>query len=603
LIEVITETTENLSCSQQHTTNNQPSNQGLYFMVRKKRFLPDWSEEAPSPASYRAVFKLGDPHGFKHPGDSWVDMLREELGLTNDDFRQKHHEGREPVVIPERSKFSDEYVRHLVEIVGRENVAVDDFSRVKYSHGKTVEETLDLRRGLVRSAADAVVHPRNKEDVRRIVSYCDERRIPVYAYGGGSSVTLGIRPVRGGIVLVLSTHMNRVLEVNEKNQTARVQPGCMGPAYEAALNQAPEWFGTSLRYTCGHFPQSFEMSSVGGWVLTLGSGQASTYYGDVYDLVFSQEYVTPAGVLRTLDYPASATGPKVNDMMKGSEGAFGILVEITMKVFRYMPQNRRRFGFMFADWDAAVNAGREISQGEFGLPAVFRISDAEETEVGLKLYRFKDTILDRLITRLGYRPGKRCLCLGTAEGEKSYARHVQGRIRRICLRHRALPLGQLPVKRWERTRYTEPYVRDDLQDYGILIDTLETAVTWQNFHRLHAGVTNYIKQRPATICMAHASHFYPQGTNLYFIFVTKLDDVTQYKRFQEGIIDRILEHGGSLSHHHGIGKMIAHWMEAHLGKEQIEVLHALKRHFDPHGILSPGNLLVLTDDYRQPNNP
>jgi alkyldihydroxyacetonephosphate synthase len=562
-------------------------------MVQKKRFLPDWSEEAPPPGSYRAVFKLGDPQRFKHPGDSWVDMLKEELWLTDEDFRQKRHEGREPAVIREKPKLADEQISDLVEIVGRENVAIDDFNRVKYSHGKTVEETLDLRRGIVRHAADAVVHPRDKQDVRNIVSYCHDQRIPIYVYGGGSSVTLGIRPIQGGIALVMGTHMGQVLEVNEKNQTARVQPGCMGPAYEQALNHAPERFGTRLRYTCGHFPQSFEMSSVGGWVLTLGSGQASTYYGDVYDLVFSQEYVTAAGVFRTLDYPATATGPKVNDIMKGSEGAFGILVEVTLKIFRYMPENHRRFAFMFRDWHTAVNASREISQGEFGLPAVFRISDAEETEVGLKLYRFKDTILDRMVTGLGYRPGQRCLCLGTAEGEKTFARHVQRRTRRICRRHRALPLGQLPVKRWEKTRFTEPSMRDDLQDYGILIETLETAVTWENFHRLHAGVTNYIKQRPATLCMAHASHFYPQGTNLYFIFLTKLDDATEYKRFQKGIIDKIVEYGGSLSHHHGIGKMMAPWLEEHLGKEQVQILRALKRHFDPHSIMNPGNLLGL----------
>lgn len=559
-------------------------------MVRKKKPLPDWSEEAPQAGSYRAVFKLGDADRFKHPSDSWYDMLKEELGMTGEDFGTKRHEGREPVVIDQKTRFSSEQIQQLMDIVGSENVAIDDFSRVKYSHGKTVEETLDLRRGIVRYAADAVVQPRDKQDVRKIVSYCHDQRIPVYVYGGGSSVTLGLRPVRGGIVLVMSAHMNQVLEISEKNQTARVQAGCMGPSYEEALNNAPERFGTSLRYTCGHFPQSFEMSSVGGWVVTLGSGQASTYYGDVYDLVLSQEYVTPAGVFKTLDYPATATGPKVNDIMKGSEGAFGVLVEVTMKIFRYVPQNRRRFAFMFSDWDAAVNAGREIAQGEFGLPAVFRISDAEETEVGLKLYRFKDTVLDRVITRLGYRPAKRCLCMGTAEGEKTFVRHVKRRVKRICRKYRALPLGKLPVKRWEKTRYTEPYMRDVLQDYGILTDTLEAAVTWENFDRLYEGVRSHIKQRPATICMTHASHLYPQGTNLYFIFVMKLDDLTLYKRFQEGIIDKILQHGGSLSHHHGIGKMVAPWIEAHLGKEQIEVLRALKKHFDPHGIMNPGQL-------------
>ena len=141
-------------------------------------------------------------------------------------------------------------------------------------------------------------------------------------------------------------------------------------------------------------PQSFEYSTVGGWIVTLGAGQQSSYYGDVYDLVISQEYVTPSGTIKTLPYPATANGPKVKDIMIGSEGCFGVLVEATMKIFRYMPENRQYFAFIFPSWEDAVDAAREISQGEFGMPAVFRISDEEETHIGLKLYGIDGTILD-----------------------------------------------------------------------------------------------------------------------------------------------------------------------------------------------------------------
>ena len=560
---------------------------------QNKKFLPAWSDEAPPAGSYRSIFKLGAPQRFKHPSDAWYDMLKDQLDMHDEDFQQKSPEGRRPVALREKPRLSTTQIDHFAAIVGRENVATDDFSRVRFSYGKTVEEALELRGGNPHHVGDAVVHPRDKHDVRRIIAYCHEQKIPVYGYGGGSSVTLGIRPVQGGIVLAMSTHMNRVLAVNEKNLTARVQPGCMGPAYEDALNHAAARFGTRRNYTGGHFPQSFEMSTVGGWVVTLGAGQASTYYGDIYDLVVSQEYVTPAGTFSTPDFPAAAIGPRVNDIMKGSEGAFGILVEVTLKIFRHLPQNRRCFAFMFADWKAAVDAGREICQGQFGLPAVFRISDPEETEIGLKLYRFNDTILDRGISLLGYKPGRRCLCMGTAEGRKSFAKNVKTQIRKICRRHGALPLGAIPVRRWEKTRYSEPLMRDDLLDYGIIIDTLETAVTWDNFHRLHEGVSAYIKSRPHTVCMAHASHFYPQGTNLYFIFIMRCTDLQQYQGFQRTIFDKILENGGSLSHHHGIGKMMAPWLEKQLGAEQMAVMRALKHHFDPHNIMNPGTLLPL----------
>ena len=567
-------------------------------MRKGKRTRPDWSETPPPAGSYRSIFKYGDPGKFKHPSDPWYAMLKDDLGMTDDDFGTKGHEGREPVAVKRPCGLSSGQIDKITEIVGTANVATDEYHRIKYAYGKTAEEMMELAQGHIREIADLVVHPRHKEDVRKIVHYCNSVHIPIYVFSGGSSVNLGLRPTKGGITLVLSTHMNRLLELNETNQTARVQPGMMGPAYEAALNHAPERFRARRRYTCGHFPQSFEYSTVGGWVITLGSGQASTYYGDAADMVVSQEYVTPTGGFRTLDYPAAATGPKLNDIMKGSEGTFGVLVEITMKLFRYNPENRRYFSFMFPSWHGAVDSAREIAQGEFGRPAVFRISDPEETDRGLRLYGMP-SLADIFLKKRGYKPTKRCLCLGTIEGDRDYTRRVKGKIRKVCKTFGAIYLGGYGSRKWEKTRFTEPYMREDLHDYGITIDTLETSVTWDRLHDLHQGVRAYIKRRPQTICMTHASHFYPQGTNLYFIFIGRFENVDAYRKFQAGIIDHIQKHGGSLSHHHGVGRMIAPWMEAHLGKEQMSVLRALKNHFDPNHIMNPGGQLGLDLDPEQ----
>jgi alkyldihydroxyacetonephosphate synthase len=558
-----------------------------------KNFTPDWIEEPPGPGSFRSVFKWGAPDAFKHPNKRLFRLMKETFNLTDDDFSQRQKEGNEAVRCDRRINISKNTIAALRKIAGNENVSTDDYSRVKFSFGKTVEEATKLRNGIVERAADVVVHPRDKEDVRRIVAYCNKNRIPIYVYGGGSSVNFGFRPSMGGIALVMNTHMNKLIELNEANQTARVQPGLMGPAYEDILNNAPEKLGAARRYTCGHFPQSFEHSSVGGWVATLGSGQASSYYGDAYDLVISQEYVTPAGTIKTLDYPATATGPKVNDILKGSEGSFGICVELTMKVFRYMPKNQQRYSFIFPTWEQAINACREVAQGEFGMPAVFRISDPEETDVALKLYGIEGTVIDLFMKLRGYKKMERCLLLGTAEGEKSFAKNIKRQIRKICRKYGGMYITGYPVSQWQHSRYTDPYMREDLQDYGVIIDTLESGVTWDNIHRLHRGVREFVKGRPQTVCMTHASHFYPQGTNLYFIFIAKMKDVKEYIRFQEGIIDSINRHGGSLSHHHGVGKMIAPWMEKHLGKEQMAVLRTLKRHFDPKNIMNPGGQLGL----------
>jgi alkyldihydroxyacetonephosphate synthase len=240
-----------------------------------------------------------------------------------------------------------------------------------------------------------------------------------------------------------------------------------------------------------------------------------------------------------------------------------------------------------------VAAARAIAQGEFGLPSVLRISDGEETDVALKLYGIDHPLLDRVLARRGFVAGRRCLMLGQADGQRDFAANIRRQVRRIARRHGGFFLSGYPVSRWARGRFTDPYLREDLADFGIAIDTLETAVPWDRLDGVHRQVRGFIKQRPGTICMTHASHFYPQGTNLYFIFITRPTDLADFTAFHRGIIDRIAAAGGSLSHHHGVGRLMAPWMETHLGPEQMAVLRALKGHFDPHGIMNPGGTLGL----------
>jgi alkyldihydroxyacetonephosphate synthase len=488
-------------------------------------------------------------------------------------------------------------------MLGADNVGRDDYQRIKYSHGKTAEEILTLRNGRHGPLSDLILHPRDRADVENIVRYCNDMKIPIYVYGGGSSVTLGPAAVKGGVTLVMGTYMNRMLDFNETEQTATVESGIMGPDYERLLNNAMSEFNAKRNYTCGHFPQSFEYSSVGGWIVTLGSGQQSSYYGDMCDIVLNQEYVTPRGTFQTEEYPATATGPKLNDIMKGSEGAFGVLTWAKLKIFHHKPENTRRFAFIFPDWTSTVDAAREISQGEFGSPSVFRISDPEETDIGLKLYGVDHPLVQRILSYKGFREMERCLFIGQSDGERNFAKNVKKRVKEICSERGAMGLTGLPVRKWDHGRYTDPYMREDLNDYGVIIDTLETSVTWSGIHKVREGVRDYVKKRPNTICMTHASHFYPQGTNLYFIFIAKMGDLQEYKEFQTGMIDEILRHGGSLSHHHGVGKMLAPWMESHLGSLHMDLLKDLKAFFDPNNIMNPGGSLGLDLDRKEVRNP
>jgi len=450
-----------------------------------------------------------------------------------------------------------------------------------------------LRAGIIENPPDAVVDPRNADDVRRLVDYCSEHRIPITAFGAGSGVTRGSECVQGGISLRLSTHMKRILSVDPINQTVTVEPGIYGPELEQMLNEAPERYGAPHLYTCGHFPQSFEYSTVGGWVVTRGAGQNSTYYGKIEDLVLSQKYITPVGDIVTVDIPAKATGPDIDQIMIGSEGAYGILVEVTLKLHRYAPENRRRFGFVFRDWESGVEACREIMQGEFGYPSVFRLSDPEETDVAFKLYGVEGTPLEPVLARLGYRPMERCLLLGHTDGDKDLGKLIHRKIRRICRRHGALYTTGYVTQRWEHGRFRDPYMREDLGDFDIMLDTLECGVSWANLHAVWNGVREVCHDRPGTVCMSHASHFYPQGTNLYFIFIARMDDLEEYIEYQASILDAIQRSGATMSHHHGIGRMTAPWLEGQLGANQVQVFRALKRHFDPDNIMNPGGTLAL----------
>ena len=310
----------------------------------------------------------------------------------------------------------------IAAIVGQENISHDTYRRTRVSYGAGMIDALRLRSHRVENLPDLVVAPHNRAQIAQLVAYCEREEIPVYIFGAGSSVTRGLEAVKGGICLDMSIHMNRLVTFDEINQTITVEAGMTGPQLEALLNDAPRTLQAERRYTCGHFPQSFMHSSVGGWVVTRGAGQNSTYYGKIEDMVLQQTYVTPQGILTTPGYPRCATGPDFNQIMLGSEGCFGVLSEVTLKVRRYTPQNMRRFSYLFRNWHEAQAAVREMMQGEFGFPSVFRLSDPEETDVAMRIYHIHATAADSVLKTLGYQPMQRCLLLGSCDGEAAFTR-------------------------------------------------------------------------------------------------------------------------------------------------------------------------------------
>lgn len=559
-----------------------------------KGFRPDWQEKRAPEGSYRSILKWGDPDFFKIPKEKLYKMMKEQFLMTDDDFREPKECGYEQVDFDIPPKLNAAQIDKFREIVGAENVRTDCYSRLSVAYGKTMHDLMRLRKHIVENVPDIVIYPSDATEIEKIVEFCNKELIPVYVYGGGSSVTRGVECMKGGISLDMRPRFNKVIKFNEINQTITVQAGMSGPDLERALNEAPERFGAKRRYTCGHFPQSFEYSSVGGWTVTRGAGQNSTYFGKIEHIVLGQEYVTPVGKIVTDDYPAKATGPDVNQIMMGSEGAYGILTHVTLRVFRFMPENHFKFSFMFHNWEDAMAAAREIMQSQFGYPSVFRLSDAEETEVMMQLYGIDDIpVLGKLLKARGYLPMQRCLFLGFTDGERKFCKNVARGVKEICKSYNAMNLTSIPVSAWEKGRFNDPYLRDSMQDFGIMTDTLECSVNWDNMGEVHKTVREYCKSRPNTICTTHMSHVYPQGANLYFIFIAKMTELDDYLSYHRGILDAIQKSGAAISHHHGVGKMFAPWLEGQIGTNQMEIFKALKRHFDPNNIMNPGGTIGL----------
>ncbi len=570
--------------------------------MASNNFVPKWYEETAPQQSYRSLFKWGSLSSFKHPNHRLYALMRDTFDLSNAHFEKPGDLGLERVDLEITIQMEAGHVRYFVDLLGEENVKQDVYRRIRASYGKGMIDQLRLRKKIVENLPDLVLWPETTAQIVGIVSYCDENKIPMYVFGGGSTVTRGMEAVQGGVSLDLSQRFNQIIEINEINQTVTVQAGIWGPALEEALNSARQRLGKKENYSCGHFPQSFEFSSVGGWVVTRGAGQNSTYYGKIEDMVLAQEYVTPRGIFKSVPFPRKATGPDLDQLMIGSEGSFGILTEVTLKIFRYHPENRKYFSYMFRNWEDAMAACREVMQSEVGKPSVFRLSDAEETDVAMKLYGVEGTPADTLLQMLGFERNQKCLLLGTSDGSAAYTKMVNRQIRKICRKYKPFDLSLFNVaQRWEKDRFRDPYMREDMVDYGIVIDTLECGVTWEQMPEVHQYVRQFVKSHENTICMTHLSHAYEQGANLYFIFIRKMNAISEYLELQYGILEHIQTSGAAISHHHGVGKQTSPWLEENIGKFRFDLIRAVKNYLDPNQILNPGGTLGLDMSEAQKN--
>ena len=487
-----------------------------------------------------------------------------------------------PILTP--SRLGDDDLAALAAIVGADHATRDDVVRTLHLGGKSTPDLLARRLDELQTAPDAVASPASHAEVLAVLRECAERGIAVVPFGGGTSVVGGVQPDGGRHDRVVALDLSRtaaLLDLDETSLLATFGAGTTGP-------QAEELLG-ARGYTLGHFPQSFEYASLGGFAATRSSGQASRGYGRFDDLVHALRVATPVGELDLGRAPASAAGPDLRELFLGSEGAFGVITEVTVRI-RPIPAATAYGAWTFPDFAAGASALREATQRGIR-PTVLRLSDETETRV--------NAALGGHLTRM-----RGCLAIATIEGEsEADAAAIRGALEQVFAAHGATSRGEEPARSWERGRFSSPALRDTLLGAGVLAETLETATTWANLATLKTAVTDALREtltaegtKPIVLC--HISHVYPAGASLYFTVVAALttDPVAQWSRAKDAASRAIGASGGTITHHHAVGRDHRPYLEPEIGPLGVAVLQAVKDTLDPTGIMNPGALVPPRDE-------
>ncbi len=481
--------------------------------------------------------------------------------------------------------------RALFEAVGESNVFRGSEDRVRHATGCGYADLAQLRGGRLDAAPDAVLLPADADALRRVLEVCTAERIAVVPFGGGTSVVGGVAPLGGEHSRVVSLDLARFrdVEVDGRSLTARLGAGLRGPEAEAALGAE----GVVL----GHYPQSFEYATIGGFAATRSAGQASSGYGRFDSLVSAVRLLAPAGDLRTLETPHSAAGPALRELVIGSEGVLGVIPEVTVRV-RPAPQQRRYEAWIAESFEAGAEIVRALAQGP-GLPDVIRVSDEEETEVSLALSGPRGVAGSLFGGYLDLRRRRGgCLIVVGIEGEEESLARRRALTVRALRRGGAAYLGQAAGRSWEHGRYQGPYLRDTLMGMGAMVETLETSHTWTRLRDLHGAVGGAIRETlegggTPGLVFCHLSHAYADGASLYFTFISRARrgaEVEQWQEVKRAASDAIVASGATITHHHAVGRDHAPYMQAEIGEVGLDVLRAVKDRLDPAGIMNPGKL-------------
>ena len=519
----------------------------------------------------------GDPAEAKPLSDGIRTLLKQALGV--DDVTTPELEPDEVKLRP--SSLSDADRGGLAEIVGADYCRVDDRGRLLRAGGKSTLDLLRRKDSGIQDAPDAVLLPRTEDEIAAILRYCSDHGIAIVPFGGGTSVVGGLDPVRGDFSAVVSLDLRRLTDLHSLDEVsgeAELGAGLTGPEAERLLGERG--------YSLGHFPQSFQFATIGGFAATRSSGQDSAGYGRFNDMVRGLRTVTPAGVLDLGRAPESAAGPDLRQLMIGSEGVFGIITRVRVRVHP-VPAATRYEAWSFGDFATGADALRAVVQTGAG-PTVIRLSDEAETGVNLAT---TESIGEEQITG-------GCLAITAFEGSAAHVESRQAETRAVMQAAGGTSLGEAPARAWEHGRFNAPYLRDSLLSAGALCETLETATNWSNVPALKAAVTEALTKSlgesgtPALV-LCHISHVYPTGASLYFTVVAgqRGNPIEQWRKAKTAASEAMMRTGATITHHHAVGADHRPWMRDEVGDLGVAVLRAVKATLDPTGILNPGKLI------------
>ncbi|OBI78087.1 FAD-binding oxidoreductase [Mycobacterium sp. E740] len=519
----------------------------------------------------------GDPAEAKPLSDGIRGLLEQALGVQDSDAPELQAD--EVRLRP--SALSDADRDALTGIVGPDYCRTGDQDRLLRAGGKSTPDLLRRKDSGQQDAPDAVLLPGTEDEIADILRFCSEQRIAVVPFGGGTSVVGGLDPIRGEFDAVVSLDLRRLNEVHaldEVSGEAELGAGVTGPDAERLLGER----GFSL----GHFPQSFEFATIGGFAATRSSGQDSAGYGRFDDMVRGLRAVTPVGVIDLGRAPASAAGPDLRQLLIGSEGVLGVITRVRLRVHP-VPTATRYEAWSFPDFATGADALRAVVQTGTG-PTVIRLSDEAETGVNLAT---TDSIGEKQITG-------GCLAITLFEGSEAHVASRHSETRAVLEAAGGTSLGEEPARAWEHGRFGAPYLRDSLLSAGALCETLETATNWSNVPALKVAVTEALTNSLAesgtpALVLCHISHVYPTGASLYFTVVAgqRGNPIEQWRKAKAAASEAMMRTGATITHHHAVGADHRPWMRDEIGDLGVAILRAVKDTLDPAGILNPGKLI------------